>query len=95
MKPEGTNGNWEILWKLNQILLPIVIAWAVWATVSIFEGKAWRNEGPRYTQKDADKMRLEIQQWTIANFPTYQIQVDINNIKTDVAEIKAEVKKRR
>jgi len=95
MKPIGTNGRWELIWKINQIVIPFFIMWGVWATVNIYDGKEWRgswkSEGPRFTIKDAATLKLEMQKWTIENFPSSDIKGKMEAMSDDLQDIKVEL----
>ena len=80
--------GWQILFKLNMILVPLTIAWAAWATTSIFELRGFAGEGPRFTAKDATSLELGIKEWTRQNFPPANLVQDIREIKNDVQDIK-------
>jgi len=80
--------GWQLLFKLNMILVPLTIAWAVWATTSIFELRGFAGQGPRFTSKDAQNLELGIKDWTRMNFPPPSLQADVREIKNDVQEIK-------
>ena len=61
--PERSGTGWEVLFKLNQVMLPFVVAWAVWATVAIFDTKAFEQAGPRFTSKDAQAQTMTMKVW--------------------------------
>jgi len=61
------NGPWAFMFKLSNILLPMVVAWCVWATNQIYvleirqaKTEQWMNQGPRFTAVDAERLRLQI-----------------------------------
>ena len=76
-KPIGAlNGPWALLLKLNLIIMPILltglITLNVWFVRSIHAHdvrlatfEEWKNIGPRFLQKDAELLKLEIQRWHI------------------------------
>ena len=91
MPPDEHNGfstPWQILLKVNMVLIPLVIAWATWATVNIFELRGFQGQGPRFTAIDADNKTLEMREWTRMNFVTKDIEADIREMKRDVNAIK-------
>lgn len=40
--------------KVQLIIAPILLAWAVWVTVNVLDGIAFRSVGNRFTATDAD-----------------------------------------
>jgi hypothetical protein len=58
--PPIPNSIWNILWKINQIAVPVLIAWGVWVTKSVFAVDAWMDKGDRFTQSQALRMELEL-----------------------------------
>lgn len=58
--PPIPNNLWNLLWKINQIAVPVLIAWGVWVTRSVFEAEAWMDKGDRFTQSQALRMELEL-----------------------------------
>ena len=90
---EELGTGWQILFKINMVILPFVLAWAVWATASIYELRGFANQGPRFTAKDGDNIVLEIKDWSRENFVSKSVEGDIKDIKDDVQEIKVLIAK--
>jgi len=82
---------WEWLFKLNQILIPMVLIWAAWATSSIYELKGMANQGERFTAKDGINLDLEMKEWVRANYPPAGLVEDIKAIREGLEEIKLEM----
>lgn len=80
--------GWQVLFKINMIILPFVVAWAVWATGSIYELRGFANQGPRFTAKDGENITLEMKEWARENFVGKTVEADIKEIKNDVQAIK-------
>ena len=55
----NTNPIWEILWKINMAIVPFIVMWLVWVTVNVFDYQAWKQQGPRFTQKDAEILKKD------------------------------------
>lgn len=61
-------GGFDVLIKISQILMPIVlgalIPWGSWITYKTISFDEWRNIGPRFTPKDAESLELRIRNAT-------------------------------
>ena len=78
---KNSGAVWEYLFKINQLLLPLVIVWAAWATSSIYELKGFANTGPRFTTTDATSLELQIKEWVRMNYPPDELYAEIKEIK--------------
>ncbi len=88
----GKNDYWEILWKVNQILIPIGLAWGIWVTTNLFELKAQVGKPEeRFTKSDAQVLRLEVKDWVRANFPTPEEKLQLEDIQSSVKEVATSV----
>ncbi len=38
------NGIWGILFRINQVVIPLIVAWAVWVTTETFANKYVRDQ---------------------------------------------------
>ena len=76
---------WEVMFKINNLLLPFFIAWAVWTTNEIYQLKAFREQGPRFTGTDAKNLELNVKQWTTENFVDIKTR---DNLISDIKDIK-------
>ncbi len=79
---------WEILFKVNLIIVPLVIAWAVWATSNIYELKGFAARGDRFTQADGYQLKTEMREWVTINFPPSGLRDDIKEVRADIKLIK-------
>ena len=82
---------WELLFKINQLILLPVLLWATWATKSIFEMQAFADRGPRYTQEDARVQELEIKGWAIANFPPPRLEKQLERLAVQLEDLNNEL----
>lgn len=77
------------IWKIVQtIIIVAVIPWSVWITNWAYTSKAFIEQGPRYTTKDAQIMELRIYRNMSSMYPPLKIISDIDSIKKDLEEIK-------
>ena len=72
-KPIGQlNGRWALLLKVALGTYPVILAaaitWSVWVTANIFELRAFAQQGPRWTAKDAELQTAIIKAWTEGRF---------------------------
>ena len=86
MNKDETSPVWLWLSRITQMAVPLLLAWGVWVTTSLYaHGEAlariedWKNLGPRFTAVDADRLRLQILQEQSAKFES--IQNDLTRIK--------------
>ena len=82
---------WERLFKLNQILIPLVLVWAAWATDSIYELKGQANIGERFTATEGVNLELRVKDWVRENYPPKDIQEDIKAIRLELEAIRIEM----
>ena len=54
------NGMWAFLFRVFLVLFPLMVAWSIWVTSSMYELKGFAQMGERMTQKDGLKMKLEL-----------------------------------
>jgi hypothetical protein len=65
------NGAWSTLLKVVLVIIPLsvppAIGWATWVTNKVFEQaneitkiQSWQNQAPRFTQADAENLRLRV-----------------------------------
>jgi hypothetical protein len=59
------NGIWGILFRINQIVIPLIVAWAVWITGETFANRSFRDRGDRFTTMDG--AALEARLMTVIN----------------------------
>ena len=85
--------GWTVLFKLNMVILPLVIIWAAWATASIYELKGFANTGPRFTPEMNATADFRLKEWTRQNFPSLDLRTDLKEIKKDIQEIKLSLAK--
>ena len=82
LKLTGFNG-WEFLWRLNQILMPLGIAWSIWVTSAIFELKS--NQLTMVESKNSAE--LKIKEWTRDNFIPISLSSEIREIKENIRKV--------
>lgn len=79
---------WELLWKVNQIIIPCGIAWSIWVTNNIFELKAETLRGEKFTKTEAIQMASDIKDWTRSNFsPAVEVSSAIKDIQVNIKSI--------
>ena len=99
MPEEAKNAGavWEYLFKINQLLLPMVIIWAAWATSNIYELKGFADTGPRFTATDADNQLLTMKEWVREHYvqdgPAREMAKDIKQIIEELDELKLSLAK--
>jgi hypothetical protein len=54
------NKTWEVLWKLNQVAVPVLLAWGVWVTSQTFDTIGFKNRGDRFTNTNGLELKLAI-----------------------------------
>ena len=72
-KPIGQlNGRWALLLKVALGTYPVILAaavtWSVWVTANIFELRAFAQQGPRWTAKDAEIQTAVVKEWVEDKF---------------------------
>jgi hypothetical protein len=72
-KPIGQlNGRWALLLKVALGTYPVILAaaitWSVWVTANIFELRAFAQQGPRWTAKDAELQTAVVKEWVEDKF---------------------------
>lgn len=91
------NGPWAFLFKLSNILLPMVVAWCVWATSQIYaleirlaRSEQWMAQGPRFTSVDADRLRLQIltEVSEQADFNHAQVLNELKSVRSEFVDLK-------
>ena len=86
--PSVKFGIWDVLFKVNQILLPLIFVWGVWVTSSLYKLQAFANEGARYTQDEAEKdlsnAILLMKEWVRTNYPPPKLEARIEDIEQQV-----------
>lgn len=89
-----TNPNWwEILWKINQLLIPFGLAWAIWVTSNIFEINAWKGKDERkfVLTDDIRLIELQIKDWTRQNFLSVDSVGQIKDIELSLKSVNAQL----
>lgn len=79
---------WEVLFKINQVLIPLFLGWAIWVTGNIFETRAYMAQRPVTTAKDMSILEKDIKTWASQNFASLQISNDIKQIQSDINDLK-------
>ncbi len=79
--PNNTNALWSLVWKVNQILVPIIVAWAVWVTAQQYRDIAHRD-------KPHAGVPIEYDQFVVVQMSLVRLEEGLLHLKTDVAEIK-------
>jgi len=85
------NVIFEYLFKINQLLFPIIIAWSIWVTNSIYALNSFMKTGERFTSKDAEIMQVNIKEWVRNNYPPLEIKKDIEVIKKTMNQIQQDL----
>ena len=66
------NGRWAAMLKVALATYPIILAaaitWSVWVTANIFELRAFAQQGPRWTAKDAEIQTAVVKEWVEDKF---------------------------
>lgn len=61
---KSQNALLETILKLSQLSMPLVLSalipWGSWMTYKVITFEEWKNQGPRWTQKDADALELKV-----------------------------------
>lgn len=83
---------WAFMFKVNNVLLPFFVAWAVWVTSEIYELRAFKGQGPRFTETDAKNLALNVKQWTNDNFMSIssknELVSEIKLLKDTISELR-------
>ena len=86
---DKANSLIQEIWKVTQtIIIVAVIPWSVWITNWAYTSKAFIEQGPRYTVKDAEIMEFRIYRNVATMYPPLKVLTDIEEIKKDLDEIK-------
>ena len=99
------NGKWSILFRatlaVGAVLQPLIVAWAIWVTVEVFENKAHRELGSRFTVVDAAKLETTLREdlrkiekelrAEISALPSPDFRKKIDNIDAKIEMIAANV----
>jgi len=89
------NGNWERLFKVALVTMPIVLssllALNIWLVGEAFASRAFRQSGERFSKQDARELEIRVfeNQGNIRH-----IIEDLDEIKSLVKEVKTELKGR-
>lgn len=83
------NGNWEKLLKAMLLAGPMLIPWAGWMTIEVFNVKGdlreFRATGPRWTKASADLSRLQMKE---------EIMEEVRHIARRLDSIEARLERR-
>lgn len=68
--PPIPQSAWSVLWKINQIAVPLLVAWGIWVSRNVVELQAWKGEGSRFTHTNGLELELRLRQeiQTVAAF---------------------------
>lgn len=83
------NGWWEILFKINQVIMPLFMGWAIWVTGNIFNMNNYINSQPKAVSQDMVILEKDLKSWTSENFASIVIISDIKQMKNDMADLKS------
>jgi hypothetical protein len=83
---------WELLWKVNQIIIPVGLAWGIWVTSNIFELKSQQiREEDKFNKSDSQVLELGIKDWVRANYPTPEQKSQLKDIELSIKSIDAQL----
>lgn len=85
------SGWWEILFKINQVIIPFFIGWAVWVTGNIFDMRNYIDNRPKTVSQEIRIMEKDIKSWTSENYASLIITTDIKQMKTDLSDLKTQM----
>ena len=78
---------WDVLFKFNMILMPLVVTWGIWVTSNIYDFKAFKNQGARVTPQDLELAQTTTREWVRNNYPPNSLVKDIEQLKASVIQI--------
>lgn len=58
--PSKSTAVWGVLWKVNQVLVPLIVAWGIWVTKNCSEFQSFMNQGNRFTQTDGYALKIDM-----------------------------------
>lgn len=86
------NGNWERLFKIALVAMPIVLssllALNIWLVAEAFESRAFRMSGERFDKEDGRELELKVQK---NQLNVLHLAETLGEIKSDIKEIKREL----
>jgi hypothetical protein len=89
---EVITGWWDVLFKINQVIIPVMMAWGIWVTTAVFEMKSFMNQGNRFTASDGMKLETDIKEWVRQNYPPQEMKLDIRNLQSQVRDLEISIK---
>lgn len=81
---------WDILFKINNILLPFVFAWGIWVTNYIYELRA--NDKNQLPIAAAIEMEVRMKDWTRINFSPMEVKESIKDVVNTLDVIKDQLR---
>ena len=90
---DKTKNIFDILFKVNQVLMPLMLGWCIWVTNNIYEFKTFMGQGDRFTTQNAKIMEVDIKEWVRENYPPIELKNDVKELKLAIDGLRMDLYK--
>ncbi len=88
MPEVADSARWSMLWKVNQVLVPLLVIWGTWVTAEQYEDKAHREIAHATNPVETDEM-------TRIRLSLVRLEEGVAHLKADLADMKRSASAKR
>lgn len=95
MPDENDSKIWSVLWKINQVIVPMITAWAVWVTIGQFNSMSHeKDQAIHVNAKDVEAVAREATRLShLAELRIVGLEADKAAVHQSLGRIEAELKR--
>ena len=95
MPDENDSKIWNVLWKINQVIVPVITAWAVWVTIGQFDSLAHEKDTACHVlARDVEMIAREATRlFHLSELRIVSLETDKAAVHQSLGRIEAELKR--